>query len=232
MPKGVKKEYIFIDDDPFTISEHQYFADGSWKNWLTCARGVYDDPMCCAKLGVKKRSFVGYLTAVDCSEWQDNQGNKHQYELLFFRGTGKALKILESRKEDHGSLVGAVMSVQRLEDKSPGCGDDFTFKRMADLSRLIEVVSFRGKKLKDIIAGANRDPAEAERYRNRFQAEPDSEGKFPMEIRPFNYMELLKPKSPKEMKELIGSYVAPKGDSDGGAGGHESSESGEDDVPF
>lgn len=230
MPKGVKKEYIFLDDDPFTVHEHNYYMDGNWKNWLTCARGVYDDPLCCQKLGVKRRRFTGFFTVVDCSEWKDGNGNTHQYELIYYPALNKGLKLLEDRKESNGSLVGAVMVCQRLEDQSPGGGDDIQFKRMADLKKLFDVVQFRGKKLKDIIAAANRDPKEADFYRKRFQAEPDSEGKFAMELRPFNYMELLKPRSPKEMKELIGSYVAPKADGSQSSG--EGGEASEDDVPF
>ena len=227
MPKGSKKSVVFVDDDPFTIYEHQYQRDGNWKNWVTCSRGIYDEAVCCAKLGEKSRRWVGYFTVVDLSEWKDNKGNIRKNELVFFAAPLNVLKILESRKADNGgTLVGAMITIQRIGDSGAAVGNDFVVQKVGDLDKLAPEVAWRGKKLKDIINLANNDPAEAKSYMQRFQVEPDSDGQLALELNPFNYMELLKPKNQKDMKQIL-SGLQVQDDEKGG-----DDQKDDDDVPF
>jgi len=229
MPKGGKKDIVFVDDDPFTIYEHQYQINGSWKNWMTCARGVYDDAFCCAKLTDRTRRWVGYFTIVDLSEWKDQKGNVRKNEIGLFAAPLNVLKILESRKADSGgTLVGALITVQRVGDTGAAVGNDFVVKKVGDLDKLAPEVTFRGKRLKDLIQTANANPDEAKQHVKRFQVEAGADGQFKTELRPFRYMELLKPKTQKEMKEILASFRH----EDAGKGEEAGTEGGEDNVPF
>ena len=84
MPKGHSKEIVFNDDDPFNIHEHNPQIGGNWRNWMTCLKGAGEDPVCCEIMGLKSRYWVGYYTVIDCSSWEDQQGNKYQYEIMLF----------------------------------------------------------------------------------------------------------------------------------------------------
>jgi hypothetical protein len=229
LKKGSKRDFIFVDDEPFTLNEHNYYADGHWKNWMTCAQGIYDETVCCDRLGRKSRHWLGYFTVIDCNEWEDQQGNKHKYEMSLYPAKLTALKILESRRTDLGTLAGAMFSIARIGEKSPGCGDDFNFKKIVDLGKVAEAAMFRGKRLRDLFEAANRDEKEAKILKQRFQVEQE-DGQFPFITPALNYMEILKPKTPKEMKDILRNYRAPENGNDrpqaaGGAGT-------EDDVPF
>ena len=76
-----------------------------------------------------------------------------------------------------------------------------------------------------------------QRVQSWFQIKPDEDGKLPRIIPAFNYMEVLKPMTPKDARLHLGA-VEPDDDSssfkDGGSKSNSSNSGGvqQDDVPF
>lgn len=163
IPSGGNKLFVFLDDEPCCIYEHNPKINGSWKNWITCLNGVSDDIPCCEILGDKTKYYVGYFTVIDCSDYTDKKGNKYQYELKLLPAKIKTLKKFRRKKEERGSLVNTLFKATREDDKSPSCGDEFEFQREADLAKLLPLVIYKGKKLVELIAKANETPENVER---------------------------------------------------------------------
>jgi hypothetical protein len=209
MPAGEGRELVFIDDPPISVKEHQVKINQSWRNWYTCLEGTGEEPVCCEKAGVRSRSFVSYYTVVDLTLWRDKGGNEHQYELKLFPAKMETLKRLELKSSDRakgdgkGGLVGCMFKVTRLQKDSPSSGDEFDFKKEADTKKMFDYVTFRGKKLSDMYTAAQEKPEEMEKLKRLFQLEFDAGGKLIQKVPTFNYIEVLKPKSPKELRGLL-----------------------------
>lgn len=230
---GEKKLFVFVDDEPFGIHEHNPRINGDFKNWTTCLQGVYEDVACCALFGAQSRYYVGYYTVIDLSEWQDKKGNKHQYEIKYLPAKLKTLKKFQRKKGERGSLVGAIYSSVREDAKSPNVGDEFEFQREADMGKLFAVVNYKGKKLTERFTEAESNSEKLERLRREFEITVDAEGKIVPKIPHFNYMELLKPRTAKELRETFTGVKIEQGWGDGGgaapaAGGAKADE----EVPF
>lgn len=223
---GGSAEFVFVDDQPCTLYEHNPKINGDYKNWLTCLAGMYE-PVCCEKLGGKTKYFVGYYTTVDCTKWTDKKGNTHQFELKFYPAKVKTMKRLEMRFKGKG-LTNQLWKSTRLDDKSPNVGDEFEIIRDVDMAKLFEVANFKGKLLKDQYKAALGGDAEAMKWLQRyFQLAKDAEGKLIPKLTPFNYEELLAPKSPTEVRSLL-SGVEIEADGDGG----DAKTGADEDIPF
>jgi hypothetical protein len=235
IPQGQKKDVVWVDDDPFCIHEHNPKMGGNYRNWMTCLRGAYEDATCCQILGPNSRYYCGYVTAVDCSEWTDNRGNKHQYEMRLVQLKMKTLKKFRRKKEDKGSLVGTMWELLREDDRSPTCGDEWSFQRDVDTDKLFPYVCYRGKKLADLWAEAEEKAEVMTRVQSWFQIKPDENGKLPKIVPAFNYMEILKPMVPKDARLFLGAVEADDNSSPSGNSGSKSGGAGtvkEDNVPF
>jgi len=236
IPGGASKDIVWCDDEPVCIHEHNPKMNGNYRNWLTCQQGVYDEVVCCQKIGPKGRYYVGYLTGVDCSEWKDQRGNTHQYEMRLVPMKLRSLKKFRRKKDDRGSMVGTMWSMHREDDNAASIGDDWDFQRDVDMEKMFDYVNYRGSLLSEMWEQAEGDPEQMARVLRIFQIKPDEEGKLPRIIPPFNYMEVLKPKTPKEMRLLLGAVQDDDEDtgsrrssgSSGGGGGAAK----QDDVPF
>jgi hypothetical protein len=229
IPAGTGKDIVFLDDDPTCIHEHNPKMNGHWRNWMTCLKGVYDKVVCCERLGSSSRYYVGYFTVIDCSEWTDKKGNKYQYEIKLLGAKLKTLKKLRRKRDDRGSLVGCLFSAFREDGRSPSVGDEFEFKREVDMAKLFELVNFKGKNLGELFDKAMVDSDVMGRFKKLFQLSMDAEGKVEKTLVPFNYMEILAPRTPEDMLDMLGSYKKEDQDSDGGGS---SSSDQDDDVPF
>jgi hypothetical protein len=179
--------------------------NGSYRNWLTCQRNAFEEVVCCQVLGPKTRYYCGYVTAVDCSEWTDQRGNRHQYELRLIQFKMKSMKKFRRKKDDKGALVSTMWNFHREDERSPTCGDEWEYKRDVDMDKLFNFVCYRGKKLSDLWDEAEAKPEVMERVKGWFQIGPDSEGKLPRIVPSFNYLEILKPMEPKDMRLHLGA---------------------------
>ena len=229
VPAEKQKEFVFVDDDPFCLYEHNPKINGSFRNWITCLQGASDDAVCCKILGPNTRYYCGYYTIVDCSKWKDQKGNEHQFEMRLIQAKMRTLKKFERKKTDKGTLVGCLYRATRDDDKAPSCGDDFDFVKEADMEKLFEVTCYRGEKLSALWAEAEQKPEAMERIVRTFQIEPEN-GKLPKIVPAFNYFNVLKPKNPKELKlELAAADTSSNGAASKSSA---SSSSVSDDVPF
>lgn len=244
VPVGKSQDIVFVDDEPFAIYEHSPKIAGEWSgNEITCVQGVHDDVVCCQILGPSSRYYAGYCTVVDCSEWTDKRGVKHQYELKLVQAKMRTLKKFRRKKDDRGKLTGSLYTASRDDEKSPKCGDEFEFKRDVDMAKLFDFATYKGKKLSDMWDEAEKDEKAMTRVTRLFQIKPDSEGRLPRRIAPFNYFEILKPKSAKELRIFLGAVDKDQGNDRGGRSGSGSSGGGgggasggggggEENVPF
>jgi len=215
------KEFVFVDDEPTCMWEHNPKINNSFKTILTCLRGVEDETPCCEKLirpnGESARYYVGYFTVVDCSSWTGKDGKVHQYEMRFFPAkTGTILKLRMNRVE-RGSLASILWKAKRSPgEKVPRVGDEFEYVKQVDIAKLFSVASYRGRKISDIFAEANANPTKEvgtkddgspltllDRVKGLFQVHLDENGKILPEIVPFNYERLLRPLSPDQMKKRL-----------------------------
>jgi len=222
---GEYREIVMVDDDPLCVHEHNPKMNNRWDNWFTCLQGIADSAPCCEILGANTRYYVGYVTVVDCSLYVDKKGNKHQYELKLLPAKLKTLKKFKRKREDRGSLVGAVFKATREDAKSPSVGDEFEYMRQADMDKLFELTTFHGRKLTELYSAAMENPASLSTLKNIFQVSMDG-GKPIPKLNPFNYFEILKPKSPDEIRAML------KGATFDDAPGPTSGESSVDDIPF
>lgn len=224
---GGSAEFVFVDNEPITLYEHNPKINGEWKNWITCLTGIYE-PVCCEKLGAKSKYYTGYWTVVDCTKWTDKKGNTHQYELKFFPGKHKTVKRFEMRTQTK-PITGILWKSTRLDDKSPNVGDEFEQLRDVDPVKLFELANFKGKNLKEMYAKANSGDADTLKWLMRyFQVQKDEGGKLIPKLTPFNYEELLAPKSPAEVRSILAGVELDSGDSDGGG----AKTGADEDIPF
>jgi len=230
---GNSKEIVWVDDSAVCIYEHNPKMDGNYRNWMTCMQGVYDEVVCCQRLGPKSRYYVGYLTVVDMSEWLDGRGNSHQYELRLIQLKLRQLKKFRRKMEDRGVMKGTKWVLTREDSSSPTCGDDWDYQRDIEMKKLFEFANYRGKKLVDLWSEAEADPAAMARVQRIFKVAPGDDGTLPREIPCFNYFEILKPRPPKEVRLILGAVEKDDDSSSGGSSyGSRVSTPKEDDVPF
>lgn len=222
--ESVRKRYA--RNTQSCIHEHNPKMNGHWRNWMTCLKGIYDEAVCCSVLGANTRYYVGYFTVVDCSEWTDKKGNKYQYEIKLLGAKLKTLKKLRRKRDDRGSLIGCLFHTYREDSQSPSVGDEFEFKREADMEKLYDLVNLKGKSLKELFEQAASDADVMKRLKRTFELNMDADGKIVPELVKFNYIELLAPKKPADMKDMLGD-VKPDDDDSGSSGSKD-----DEDVPF
>jgi len=234
IPGGAGKDVVWVDDDPVCVYEHNPKMNGNYRNWLTCQQGVYDEVVCCQKLGPKSRYYVGYLTGVDCTLWKDQRGNEHQYEMRLVPMKLRSLKKFRRKKEDRGKMAGTMWTMNREDDNAASIGDDWDFQRDVDMAKMFDFVNYRGTLLSEMWDQAEGDPEAMARVQRIFQIKPDEEGKLPRIVAPFNYMKVLEPKAPKDMRLILGAVQEDDDDdrrSSGSSGGRGGAAK-QDDVPF
>lgn len=232
MPAGGKKQFVFVDDQPVTIYEHNPKIDGDFKNWTTCLQGCYDDVACCTLMGSDTRYFVGYYTVIDLSEYVDKKGNKHQYGIKLLPAKSKTLKKFQRKQSEKGSLVGAIYQAVREDTKSPNVGDEFEFQRQADLEKLFPLVNYRGKKLSEMFTLAAQDASAMTRLKHTFELKTDDAGALLPVIPKFNYGTLLYPRDSKDIRSWLAGKSIDKDSGFGQTGGGAKGGSADESIPF
>lgn len=233
---GTSTELLFIDDEPSSMYEHNWKADGSWKNWLTClSQGDFGEIPCCELLGANSKYYVGFFTVVDLSKWTDKKGNVHQYEVKLLPAKLKTQKKLQRKKEELGKLSGNIIKCFRETDDSASVGDEFTFvKTVEDMSKVFSVANYKGAKLGEMYGKAAENPDELNRLMKTFRVQLDDAGKPKPVVVPFNYASVFEMKDPKTVRTLLAG--ASKGELDGGGSSSTSTSSSSggsaEDIPF
>lgn len=226
MKAGTTREIVFVDDEPLCLYEHNPKINGKWTNWFTCLKDTSDIIPCCDKLGEKTRYYVGYYTIVDLTEHKDAKGNSYQYEVKLFPAKLKTLGVLRRKKQQKGSLIGAKFNVARDSTEDPNCGGEFEYDRDADLEKLFKVANYKGKKLVELYKEASEKPEVLARMKDTFQTSMEGEA-LAQRIFPFNYYNLLEPKDPKDLRQILGASSIESDDGPAGPGA-----AADDEIPF
>jgi hypothetical protein len=173
---------------------------------------------------------------IDCTAFKTDNGKVYQYEVKFLPAKLGTLKILK-RRAGEGSggtpgLKGKLFKVFRGTKKDPTVGNEFTYVRDVDLSKVFAVANFGGKKLSEIWAKGAENAGNLETLKKIFQIRLDESGK-PVQIPvPFNYYERLKPMEVKDLRLLL-KNASVKSFDDDNKGSNDNAASGADDsVPF
>jgi hypothetical protein len=232
---GSSMEGVFIDDEPFACWEHGYKVGPGKYDHITCIVKI-DEQGCggCESGGVQKADYTGHLTFVDCSGYQDKKGNWHKFRLTLFTPKTKVMNKLKNKKESRGSLTNNLCTVTRTDENSPNTGDDFDFLRETNAEEMFKMVTYKGKKIADLIEKANGEGAESVKTRkylaHHFKI-PES-GPIPMEVPIFNYPNLLQPLSYAKMKAAISRAKGFEGGGDSKGSSSSNGEAKSDDIPF
>ena len=237
-PVGGTRELVFVDDASFQIHEHNPRISGDSKNWFTCLSGVADDVVCCRLLN---RSFpkylAGYYTVVETSATTDKKGNTHQYGIKLLDAKFNTLKKFEQKQADRVAqdgvgMAGSLYKTSRTGEKSPACGEDYEFQRRAVMENLFNVVTYRGKSLKDAFAKACGNQVEIDKLKRVFQIEVDENLQVVPKLVPFNYESVLRPRNPQSIKELLMGGVEAPSWQKGGAEDSGAKAGADESVPF
>lgn len=232
---GASKEIVWVTDDPFCYYEHQWrVGDDKQFYYGTCVSKINPDGcyLDSAK-GVGRAEYVGQYTIVDVSGYVTKEGKENKFQLMLLPAKTKVLNRLKKKKENKGTLIGQLWSVARGDDHSPNTGDDFDFIREAKMDELYKVVTYKGKKLAELIAAANGSGVEAAKVRKYLCHHFDlpTDGPIPEVIPRFNYANLFKPMDEAEMRAAsAGAHSF--GSGGGSSAGTGASSSSADDVPF
>lgn len=137
--RSTSTQVIFLDDSPFCIYEYNVNINGEWGNYFTCVREkTQKDPF--AKYSDRlqmKRTYMGFLTILDCTKYTDKTGKVRHYTKKLLPVTSKTLEKIATWKSKKGSLVGLKYDVTRSNnDKSEKIGDDWQFAEKVDLTAL------------------------------------------------------------------------------------------------
>jgi hypothetical protein len=249
MPPRTEKKLLFIDEDPSTFWEHQFFFNGSWKNWEPCHVRNKIGPICPICDSIKSMSrpsypkFVGLFTVIDMTAWFTK---KDKIEINFNRKIWCAnmgskdkpgvLKKMERIRAKHGRLKGLVFDVYRSGDKTESCGDEFT----VDQELSVEATDKAIEELRDKMV----PPYIKRRNENAPDDKQITMEKY-MEWNPwesFNFEDLIQPRKVEELTQMgFGAGRKPiepddsgnRGDFDDSGGSDDSgSEFADDDIPY
>jgi len=238
MPGGEKKEGVFIDgalddaDSPFCIYEYNPKINGSWKNWFTDPSEMYPDDTTVQDIlkGKYNRYYVGYHTFMDSSKWKTKQGKVFQFELKLFPAKIKSLKLLQSKAEDWDGLQGKVVKIRRTSSEDASCGNDFEKLREADLEKLWKIVTYQGRNISEWFEAAKDNEEERAKLVRVFNFRKGDGGMLIPEVPTFNYFEILKPKTPKELRRFLAGVTIDDDDDNSSSGG--SAGEADEKVPF
>jgi hypothetical protein len=250
VPTGQTREIVFVDAVPAVFKEHNARMNNSWKNWLTCASVMATDnelAPCCSIIGEPYQ--VAMYTIIDCSKWTDKKGNSRQYEIKVLPAKYKTAAKLKRKHADlvnnqdipaeQRALSGKLFRVIRDTDKDPSVGNDFEKVRDVDVNKLFDLVTYRGKKLSDLILQASNDQRVYEMLHKTFGYTKDADGNIPRKLLPFNYESIYEPKSAKDIKLMLRNFKPEDrdegsrfgGGSSGGSAGNGGG-SADESVPF
>lgn len=230
---GTGRDMVFIDDDPFCIREHGWKdSNNRYKN-ATCIASISDEcPACSAKGTVSPAAYVGHYTIVDVTGFTTRDGHEHKYRLILLPAKTKVLNKFKFKKEQRGTLLNSLFNLARSDSNSPNTGDDLEFMRDVEMDKLYSVVTYKGKKIKELIDEANAGGSKGDETRRYLAHHFDipSSGPIPEKIPSFNYQVLLQPVEPSVMRSIISDAQPFQG---GGANSSSSSSvQGTDDIPF
>ena len=132
MPAEKSAKITFLDSEPFCIWEVNMNLNGSWRNWFTSLKSMGQE--CPLEEAGFRPYYVGFLTVIDHSEWEDSKGVTHKDDVKLYAAKVSTMKKLKRQVEKHGPLGGCQFDVYRSDKKSAAVGDEFDFVGKIDVA--------------------------------------------------------------------------------------------------
>ena len=163
----------FLDTPNFFFYEHNLKIGGKYFNFYTCLQDFDTCPLCEAPDG--RASYVLAGTIVSHKKYTDKEGKVHTNQKQLFVAKGRARqRLLKQIERRDGDLRGCVFEMSRgTGNTESSVGEDFEFIKRLDEKTLSKFA----------------------------QGETKADKKKWLE--PFNYPELLAPKSAAELRKLV-----------------------------
>jgi hypothetical protein len=192
--KGItgRERGMFADTKPLCIYEHNPYLDGTWRNQHSCPG--QDSPDGCPLCDIgNEPEYVGFLTWFSFTPWgPDSKGREHTISKKLFPMKQKVWKIMTAAAEKRNNdLTGWVVECYRSSREEPSTGLSYDFEERIPQSE------WRAKYGSRIITYGDQT---VDSY-----------------LQPFDYEQLLAPKSTAELKRLANRLKykgAPNGDDD------------------
>ena len=92
MPNDTNKEVTFLDDAGFCFWEHNFRANGHFRNWVICLVENKIESRCPFCENGTHAYYVGMFTVIDHDPWEDKKGNVHKDVLKVFPAKTEVLK--------------------------------------------------------------------------------------------------------------------------------------------
>jgi len=127
MEAKTRREIIFVDDGGVSFWEHQYYANGHFRNYTPCLlkNKKMDEDQCPLCAAGNHPYFVGHFSVVDLNEWKDKKGVVHKNEVKLYSAKTDVLRKIQRRKAKKVSLVGIKFEVSRGGKQDFSTGSDF-----------------------------------------------------------------------------------------------------------
>jgi hypothetical protein len=234
-PPGVTRRFLFLEDIPTTLWEHNYKWNKNWFNWEPCVTRNKLGSECppCDAYEDRYPYFVGLSTVISLTPWYTK---KKKQEVVFQRQIFAAklgsedkpgvLKKLRKMHDKNGRLRGYIYDVERPGGKTESCGSEF------ELVEKIEPGEIKTYAMDQLNAYAKRLNEDAPRDKQTtaeklWDADP---------WEPFDFDDVITRHSIEELKKMFTkSGGAESGGGDGGSDGYEHDDSdapADDDLPY
>lgn len=122
IPQNTTIPVVFLDERFFTYPEHNWQANGHWRNWTTCIGKPNGCPMC---LSGSYSKMVTAFTVLDMSKWQDKKGMWHYGEKKLLTMKIDQAKLLKDKMARWGGLKGKQVLISRKGQDDFATGSDF-----------------------------------------------------------------------------------------------------------
>lgn len=226
MKDGQAIDVVPANSEPSVcVNEHEFRVQRAGRNfpdreYVTCLHGVHDTTPCCEELGRGKRYFAGYFTVVNCTGWTSKAGKKGgQYEIQLMAAKSQSIEYLGKKNASKGGLANKLWTASRAGQKTATIGGEWELQREVDVSKLVGIITYNGKKLVDLYDKAEADPIFMVALKRVFTLPEGADGKIDRTKLPeFNYLSILEPKTPAQVKSLVHGAIADEGFGDDAAG--------------
>ena len=232
MPAETTKRFLFLENDPTCFWEHQYQVNDSWRNWEPCKKRNKMENVCaiCDRFPDRYASFIGYHTVINLTPWEDDKGRVWCFGRQMYGAKlgGKdkpgVLKELGRLKQKHGRMRGLIIEAHRSGAKTESVGDKLTVVEEIEPEA---VVAWVKSQLPPHIEKINegRDSGKEMTVDSFLKRSP---------IEPFNFEEIIKPRSNAELLSMLGgprSRQQSSGSDTSNSGGSDQSAL-DDDIPY
>jgi AT hook motif len=199
LPKETTGKLTFLDTPRFFVYLHNVKIGESYNNRFTCIREIDDCPIC-AEGHYSAYCCVG--TVVSHKAWVDREGRKHrnQRQLIIFKGRQTIDKLLKQIERREGDLKYCTYEFARGSSPTEvSIGSDWEFLKRLSPKGLLSL-----------------RPADADEKGTDW-------------LKPFDYETIFAPKTPAELRKILGLEDPVGSEEDSEAEDYEDLESVDDD---